>query len=249
MAKKNKLRPVSIWGIEFDALIEEDKTLTATIPVYPVEEGFQVSDTIINDPVTLTLTLYVSNTPVTWLSRHGHSKSRVRSICEEIEEKWTSKELAKIVTSDAIYTNMGLTSIAIKHSKETGYSREITITAQKVRITEKKTVNIPADILQSGSSEASGGNASTSGTSAKSSGTSVNGSTSTSSKKSSSRIVNYITNPTSTEKYSVLYGSIPSGSSKFTKSKNISSVKSGRGGSTHGGGGRTVTNKYGGGAR
>lgn len=241
MARKRKLRPVSIWGIEFDALIEEDKTLTATIPVYPVEEGFQVSDTIINDPVSITLTLFVSNTPVTWLSRHGHSKNRVRNICEEIEDKWLSKELAKIVTSDAIYTNMGLTSIAIKHSTETGYSREITITAQKVRITEKKTVNIPADILQSGATAASGGTASTSGSSAKSSGTSVNanGSTSSSSNKSSRTIVDYITNPTATEKYSVLYGLKASGSSKFTTSKNITTGTTGRNGIFHGGGGRT----------
>ena len=46
-----KLQPVSVWGIEFDALIDETKSMTSTIPEYPVEKGFSVSDTIINDPI------------------------------------------------------------------------------------------------------------------------------------------------------------------------------------------------------
>ena len=44
MARK-KLKPVSIWGIEFDALIDETKNLSATIPTYPVEEGYDYPGT------------------------------------------------------------------------------------------------------------------------------------------------------------------------------------------------------------
>ena len=83
MARRG-LKPVSIAGIEFDALIEETKTLSATVPVYPVENGFPVSDTIILDPLRIQMTLYVTNTPVTWLYRHGSSKERVRRICEAL---------------------------------------------------------------------------------------------------------------------------------------------------------------------
>ena len=68
---KAGFRPVSVAGIEFDALIDETKTLSASIPVYPVEEGFPVSDTIILDPLSVQMTLYISSTPVTWLYRHG----------------------------------------------------------------------------------------------------------------------------------------------------------------------------------
>ena len=122
MARK-KLQPVSIWGVEFDALIDESKTLSATIPAYPVEDGFPVSDTIILDPVSIKMTLYISNTPVTWLYRHGTSTDRVNKICDLLEQKWLSKQLAKIVTTDAIYKDIGITSIAIKKSKEIGYAR------------------------------------------------------------------------------------------------------------------------------
>ena len=168
MARK-KLQPVSIWGVEFDALIDESKTLSATIPAYPVEDGFPVSDTIILDPVSIKMTLYISNTPVTWLYRHGTSTDRVNKICDLLEQKWLSKQLAQIVTTDAIYKDMGITSIAIKKSKEIGYAREVSLSAQKVLITKRKTVSIPSYILKSGETKANAGTASTSQTSGKSS--------------------------------------------------------------------------------
>lgn len=166
MAMKKNLQPVSVAGIEFDALIEEQKTLSATIPSYPVEDGFPVSDTIILDPISISMTLYVSNTPVTWLKRHGSSSDRVQMICDEIENMWLEKQLVKIVTNDTVYTDMGLTSISIKKSKEIGYAREISLQAQKVYQTKRKTVTVPSYILKSGETQASAGSASTTTTSA-----------------------------------------------------------------------------------
>ena len=169
-----KKQPVSIWGIEFDALIDEQKTMSSKIPVYPVENGFPVSDTITNEPLSLSLNLYISNTPVTWLFRHGTSKDRVNMICNLIEKKWLEKSLTKIVTSDTIYTDMGITSIVIKKSSDIGYAREVSVTAQKVYITKKRTTVIPNYSLKSGKSKASAGKASKSSSSKKggSSGTS-----------------------------------------------------------------------------
>lgn len=163
----SKLTPCTVWGIEFDALINETKTLTSSIPTYPVENGFSVSDTIINQPIQISMTLYLSNTPVTWLYRHGNSNDRVRYICNLIEQKWFEKSLTKIVTSDTIYTNMGITSVSIKKSSELGYSREISINAQQVRTTNRKIVNIPDYILKAGETMANAGTASTSSESAK----------------------------------------------------------------------------------
>lgn len=166
MAKK-KLKPCSVWGIEFDAMIEEQRNYSASIPSYPVEDGFNISDTIINEPLVLQLTLYVSNTPVTFLYRHKNTKNRVTKICEQIEKKWLSKQLTKIVTSDAIYKDMGITSISIKKSAEIGYAREISVTARKVYKTSRKVSKIPKHILKAGKSMAKAGKASVSKTSAR----------------------------------------------------------------------------------
>lgn len=161
MARRN-LKPVSVDGIEFDAEIDEQRDMTSTIPAYPVEYGFSTSDTIINDPISFSATLYVTNTPVTWLQRHGSSMDRVKKVCDEMEKKWMEKKLVKIVTSDAIYTNMGIESLSIKKSKELGMAREIQLKARKVEITRKKTVKIPDYLLKSGETGAPAGNANTS---------------------------------------------------------------------------------------
>ena len=159
---RRKLIPVSIWGIEFDALIDEEESLTSTIPKYPVEEGFPVSDTIINNPIALQLTLYVSCTPVTWLYRHGNSTDRVRKICSQIESKWYEKKLAKIVTNDGVFNNMGITSISIKKAQGDAYARQITISAERVVVTKRKTVTIPKYALKAGETKKNAGAASTS---------------------------------------------------------------------------------------
>lgn len=185
MARRKQ--PVSVWGIEFDALMEETKSMTSTIPEYPVEDGFSVSDTIINDPIQVSATLYLSNTPVTWLYRHGTSVDRVNRICKMIEQKWFDKQLTKIVTSDTTYTNMGITSISIKKSADIGYAREISISAKKVRVTQRRTAYIPTYILKAGETMTDAGSASTSKESESSTSSSSSSSSSGSSSSSNSK--------------------------------------------------------------
>lgn len=207
-----KKQPVSIWGIEFDALIDEQKTMSSKIPVYPIENGFPVSDTITNEPLSLSLNLYISNTPVTWLFRHGTSKDRVNMICNLIEKKWLEKNLTKIVTSDTIYTDMGITSIVIKKSSDIGYAREVSVTAQKVYITKKRTTVIPNYSLKSGKSKASAGKASKSSSSKK--GSSSGASTGHKGSKSSGKSGSNSNKKDAKKKHSILYG-VAQGSKLF----------------------------------
>lgn len=177
-------QPVSINGIEFDALIEESRTLEATVPEYSVESGFSVSDAIILSPEKLEMTLFVTNTPVTWYRRHGASPTRVDSVVKQLEELYFAKEPVTIVASDATYTNMAIESMTIRKSLEVGYAREIPISFKKIRITSAKTTTIPDSYGKSGSTGASAGTASTSsGSSGSSSGS---GSSSSNGNKKSS---------------------------------------------------------------
>lgn len=156
------INPVSVAGIEFDALISDDKNYTQEIPDYPTEAGFSVSDTIILKPITVNLVLYVSNTPVTWSDRHGISSGRVNDVCKKLEELYFSRELVKVVTPDAIYTDMGISSMQITKSKELSNARQVSLALKKVYVTKRKTVYIPEYILKSGETAANAGKATTS---------------------------------------------------------------------------------------
>lgn len=150
-------QPVSINGLEFDALIDESRTLEATVPEYSVESGFSVSDSVILNPEKLSMTLFVTNTPVTWYRRHGASPTRVDNVVKQLEELYFAKEPVTIVTSDATYTSMAIESITISKSLEIGYARQIPISFKKIRVTTAKTTTIPDSYGKSGATAASAG--------------------------------------------------------------------------------------------
>lgn len=170
-------QPVSINGIEFDALISEDRSYEATVPEYAVEKGFSVSDAIILGAETLSMTLFVTNTPVTWFSRFGADQNRVERVCKQLEELFYASQPVTIVTSDRTYTNMAIENLTISKSVDVGYAREIPISFRKIRITQATTTTIPSSYGKSGASNAQAGTANTStGTAANSSKTgSANG--------------------------------------------------------------------------
>lgn len=155
------LVPVSVAGIEFDALISESRTLAADTPEYPVETGFVISDSIVLKPQVLSMTLFLTDTPVTWRQRFGSSKGRIRDVIKRLEDIYFSRELVTVVTSERTYSNMAITGITFAKSADTGYAREIPISFKEVRVTKSTTVTIPAAYGKSG---ASGVNAGTAGT-------------------------------------------------------------------------------------
>jgi len=150
-------QPVTINGIEFDALISSDHTLEATVPEYAVEKGFCVGDAIILNPEKLNMVLYVTDTPVTWYSRHG--TGRTASVVQQLKELYYTAEPVTIVTGDAVYTDMAVESITVSKSAEAGRAREIPISFKKIRITYARTTTIPDSYGKSGQTMAAAGTA------------------------------------------------------------------------------------------
>jgi len=156
------IQPVSVDGIEFDALIGSTETYDATVPEYSVETGFSVSDTIILNAEVLDMTLFVSNRPVTWAKRFGVSNDRVDSVVKQLKELYMSKKLITISTGSETYTDMAITNLSITKSNTLGYAREVPIKFKKVRVTESQTTTIPESYGKSGATGSSAGTASTS---------------------------------------------------------------------------------------
>lgn len=197
-------QPVSINGIEFDALISQEQTLTAKAPEYTVEDGFPVSDNVSLDSEPLNMVLYLTNTPVTWYNRHGSSPSRVAQVEKQLKELYFAKEPVTVVTSDDVFTDMVITSVGFKKSLETGFDREIPIAFKKVRITKARTATIPESYGRGGATGASAGTANTSaGSSGSGSGSSGGGGSGSGSGSGGS-------NQNGNRKGSILYGAASS---------------------------------------
>ena len=153
-------QPVNINGIEFDALLNEEYAMEASSPEYIVESGYTIGDSIILISENLSMTLFVSDKPVTFKSRFGGG-GRVDSVVKSLKELYYAKELVSVTTPDAHYDNMAIESLTISRTNEYGYAREIPIRLKHIRITKSQTTTIPASYLKSGATGAAAGTAST----------------------------------------------------------------------------------------
>ena len=179
-------QPVSVAGIEFDALIDQTIDYNADVPEYVTEKGFSVSDNVSLKPEELSMTLYVTDTPVTWKYYFGYTKGRTEKVIKQLQGLYFAKEPVTVITSDTVYENMAITSISISKSADVGYAREIPIKFKKVIVTESKTTKIPSSYGKSGKSKKSAGTANKKTGSKSSSSGSTSNSSSTASTSSTS---------------------------------------------------------------
>ena len=179
-------QPVSVADIEFDALIDSEEGYEADVPEYPTEKGFSVSDTIVLKADTLNMTLYVTDTPVTWRERTGSGPGKTEGVVRRLKDLYFAKKILEVTTTDCVYSNMVITSMNIKKSVEVGYAREIPISFKKIEVTETATAEIPASYGKSGKTAKAAGQASTTAASTAGSGSS-GGSSASGSSSSSSR--------------------------------------------------------------
>lgn len=154
--------PVSINGIEFDALIDDSRTLANQVPSYPVEDGFSISDTIIHSPETLSMTLFLTDSAVDYRSRGHGGAGWTNSVIKQLENLYFSRETVKIVTSEATYSDMAIVDIGISISDGNGFAKQIAINFQKIETVSSRTVSIPDSYGKSGTTGANAGTASTS---------------------------------------------------------------------------------------
>ena len=153
-----EIMPVDIDGIEFSAVIDSTDTYSADAPSYTTEKGYSISDGVILKPLELSMTLYLTPTPVTWARRHeaGH----VEDAIQRLQELYYERKPVTVTTNDRTYRSMAITSFELKRTPETGRALEIPITFQQVDTVETQTVAIPDSYGRSGATGVNAGIAS-----------------------------------------------------------------------------------------
>ena len=157
--KKAKV-PASINGIYFDAIINRETSYEADVPEYPVETGYYTSDAVLRKPITLNITAFISDNPVTW-KKQLKETNRLSKTIAKLENLYFSGSLVTFTTSKKTYTSMAITSLTVPETEEMANAVEVKISLKQIRIVKSKTVTIPAEYGLSGSTAESGGTSST----------------------------------------------------------------------------------------
>lgn len=172
-------QPVSVAGIQFDALIDSNENYTATVPKYPIDNGYSVSDNMALDNLDLKMTLYLTATPITWRG-NGTGLARMQSVCDQLMQLYFNREVFTVVTQDKTFERMVVESIEIKKSEDQGFAREIPVSFRQITVTQAGETAIAPSNPRSGTTGASTGTAKTS-TAGSTSGTSGTGTASSTS--------------------------------------------------------------------
>lgn len=141
--------PSKIAFLECHVLMSKTFSISSDVPDYPVETGFMVHDHVINRPAQLAMTVFVSNTPVTWLDYlGGPSPDYVMDAIWAFNFIWTDKAPITILTDTFIYEDYVMTSCTMPQDNKFGRgAMEFTCEFKHIRKVGVKKEQIPKEYV------------------------------------------------------------------------------------------------------
>ena len=133
------IRKAQIASIKLDASLSEEHSSNAQVTQYPVETGAFIGDHVIYEPVKLSITGVISNTPIQWFSIDAGRRSE--KAWDTLLQIQFEGEPITIITTLKTYYNMIITSLSCPRDAERGHVIEFTMTAEEVTTVETETAD------------------------------------------------------------------------------------------------------------
>lgn len=160
MATEKYTGPTLIGDLALDCTVTETHTATSTVTEHPVESGANITDHIRPDPVQLSITGIVSDTPIG--SRQVQRSIEVGGASVQVTQQeppssatgfgraaWakldairTAAKPVKVVTRDKTYESMALVSLSVPKESKTGGALYFTAQFKQVRIVYNRTTKV-----------------------------------------------------------------------------------------------------------
>lgn len=152
-----------VISVDLDVTLDEAHEWLNDVVTNPVEIGSPITDHIQQQPDKLTITGFISDSPITGsvisqLSTIGDSSfgERTQTSFDLLRELVASKKLVTVYTRYRIYTDMALASINIPRNSGIGEAIQFTAQFTHVRMVETKTVDVPAGVSRKDEAKAGG---------------------------------------------------------------------------------------------
>lgn len=156
----NTKSPGKIDYFEFDATVHESHEYTNIVTEFPVERGFNISDHAIRVPEKLTITGFVTNSPIphsrgsvsVLLERGDRINDALESLLqiagfdpagklsEEVAAIRRAPQVVTVVTGLRSYSSMVITNIVIDRDKSSGSSISPTIEMRRLVVVYSETI-------------------------------------------------------------------------------------------------------------
>lgn len=132
--------------LECDVVLNYTTQFDSDVTDFPVEDGFSISDHCIRKPMTLTLDVLFTPTPVTWFNAFmGGSRHTLNRVMNAIMDIYQKGEPVTIKLANGIYTDMVMTSAPMPRRSDDGYCYKATLQFKHVRRVTQRAEDIPED--------------------------------------------------------------------------------------------------------
>ena len=160
MATEKYTGPTMIGDLALDCTVTETHTATSTVTEHPVESGANITDHIRPDPVQLSITGIVSDTPigskqvqravsvggasvqVTQQEPPSSATGFGRAAWAKLDSIRVSAKPVKVVTRDKTYESMALVSLSVPKEAKTGGALYFTAQFKQVRIVFNRSTKV-----------------------------------------------------------------------------------------------------------
>lgn len=160
MANEKYTGPTMIGDLALDCTVTETHTATSTVTEHPVESGANIADHIRPDPVQLSITGIVSDTPigskqvqravsvggasvqVTQQEPPSSATGFGRAAWAKLDAIRVAGKPLKVVTRDKTYESMALVSLSVPKEAKTGGALYFTAQFKQVRIVFNRSTKV-----------------------------------------------------------------------------------------------------------
>ena len=148
------IAPKSIGGFVIDAFIREGYSFKNSVTDIPIEEGSNISDHVIEEPLEIQISGFIGKTEFTvWEGALPETqadievpdpKARIREAHFELLRLKSERQPIDLVTGLDTYPNMVITSYDIDRSVETGADLPFEMSFKQVKIVKSETTTVNA---------------------------------------------------------------------------------------------------------
>lgn len=129
--------------VEFDANLNEVVTVAANVTSYPVEDGSNISDNVVDEPDEIQIDAVITNTPANIDDTLLAATTRAEDKYDGLLLLKMAGDVVSVFTSAGEYTNMIITRLARTRNASVGEAAQFSISLRKIRKVQSSVAEVP----------------------------------------------------------------------------------------------------------
>jgi hypothetical protein len=135
--------PATIGDLQVDCVVDHVTTFNSQVTEHPIENGFVIADHVARQAMTLSLTVIITPTPVSYFRQLGANPDRLGEAIAYFEQLWLNGEPITVTIPSGIYQDMVMTSCPLQRNVQDGFCYRVALEFKHVVIVSQKTEEIP----------------------------------------------------------------------------------------------------------